>query len=165
MYQSSLNLQKCTPVCYEFWLMFFDIFWLMFFNMLFMFFLFCVFVFYFVYSIFFTVFCTVSSFVYSCLFLIFVQVNRPLPPGGNSFAVNKYHIININHTSLKNYMKVGIASIHVIDMDNFFQFLHSKKRNIVTFCSTTQSSRILKMRNVFSSIFYFLLNFFIRPEK
>jgi len=38
---------------------------------------------------------TVFSFVYSCLFPIFTQVYRPLPPGGNSFAVNKYHIINI----------------------------------------------------------------------
>jgi hypothetical protein len=57
-------------------------------------------------------------------------------------------------------MKVGIASIHVIDMDNFFpQVLHSKKRYIVTFCSITRSSHILKMRKVFSSIFYFLLDF------
>jgi hypothetical protein len=32
------------------------------------------------------------SFVYSCLFPILVQVYRPLPPGENQIAVNKYHI-------------------------------------------------------------------------
>jgi hypothetical protein len=32
-----------------------------------------------------------------CLFPIFVQVYRPLPPGGNPVAINKYHIsINIS---------------------------------------------------------------------
>jgi ATP-dependent Clp protease adapter protein ClpS len=36
-------------------------------------------------------FYTVSSFVYSCLSPTFV-VYRPLPPGGNPTAVNKYHI-------------------------------------------------------------------------
>ena len=30
------------------------------------------------------------SFVYSCLFPTFVQVYRPMPPGGNPIAVNKY---------------------------------------------------------------------------
>ena len=35
----------------------------------------------------------VSPFVRSCPFPIFVQVYRPLPPGGNPIAVNKYHII------------------------------------------------------------------------
>jgi ABC-type multidrug transport system permease subunit len=39
------------------------------------------------------VLCIVSSFVYSCLFTNFLQVYWPLPPGGNSIAVNKYHII------------------------------------------------------------------------
>jgi len=37
-------------------------------------------------------FCIVSPFVYSCSFLICVPIYRPLPPGGNSTAVNKYHI-------------------------------------------------------------------------
>jgi hypothetical protein len=37
-------------------------------------------------------FCIVSPFVYSSLFTIFVQVYRPLPPGGNPIAVNKCHI-------------------------------------------------------------------------
>jgi hypothetical protein len=51
------------------------------------------FVFYFGYSVFFLFFvCIVYSFVYSCLFPIFVQVYRPMPPGENSIAVNKYHI-------------------------------------------------------------------------
>jgi hypothetical protein len=36
--------------------------------------------------------CTLSPFVYSCLFPIFVQVYRPLSPGGNPIAVNEYHI-------------------------------------------------------------------------
>jgi hypothetical protein len=38
----------------------------------------------------------ISPFVYSYLFPIFVQVYRPLPPGGNPIAVNKYHI-SIQH--------------------------------------------------------------------
>jgi hypothetical protein len=36
------------------------------------------------------VLCTVSAHVESRLFSIGVQFYRPLPPGGNSFAVNKY---------------------------------------------------------------------------
>jgi len=40
--------------------------------------------------------CIVSPFVYSCFFIICVQFYRPLPPGGNSIAVNKYDIIT-NH--------------------------------------------------------------------
>ena len=51
-------------------------------------FLFCVF------CVFCIVLCIVSPFVYSCLFPIFVQVYRPLPPGGNPVAVNKYHVIS-----------------------------------------------------------------------
>jgi hypothetical protein len=54
------------------------------------------------------VLCFCSAFVYicilflfacSCFFLIFVQVNRPVPPGGKSIAVNKksYHIIIQSH--------------------------------------------------------------------
>jgi hypothetical protein len=35
----------------------------------------------------------VFSLVYSCVFSTCVQVYRPLPPGGNPMAVNKYHII------------------------------------------------------------------------
>ena len=63
-------------------------------------------------------------------------------------------------------MKLGIASIHVIDMDNFSpQVLHSKKRYTVTFCSTTHSTRILKMRKFFSSIFYFFIRFFYSSRK
>ena len=38
------------------------------------------------------VLCIVSPFVYSCLFPTFVQVYRPLPPGGNPTAVNKYQL-------------------------------------------------------------------------
>ena len=52
-------------------------------------FLFCMFVFCFVYSGFLYCFYFLLC---SCLFPIFVQVYRPLPPGGNLFAVNKYHI-------------------------------------------------------------------------
>jgi len=60
-------------------------------------FLFCKFVFYFVYSVFSYYF--VSPLVYSCLYPIFVQVYRPLPPGGNLTAVNKYcmHALNITY--------------------------------------------------------------------
>ena len=38
------------------------------------------------------VLCIVSPFVYSCLFPIFVKVYLPLPPGGNTVAVNKYQL-------------------------------------------------------------------------
>ena len=68
-------------------------------NILFMFvFLFCMLVFHFVYSVFFIVLFTVSPFVYSCLFPICTaQVYRPLPPGGNPIAVNKYNIISYQY--------------------------------------------------------------------
>jgi len=56
---------------------------------------FSVFVFYFVYS----VFCVLFLLLYIAVsFLFFVQVYRPLPPGGNPTAVNKYRIIH--HTYL-----------------------------------------------------------------
>ena len=38
------------------------------------------------------VLCIVSPLVHSCLFSICVQFYRPLPPGGNPIAVNKYII-------------------------------------------------------------------------
>jgi len=40
----------------------------------------------------FIVLCIIFPCVYSCLFPLTVQVYRPLPPGGNPIAVNKYHI-------------------------------------------------------------------------
>ena len=59
------------------------LYFLIFFYVCLLFWVFCVFVFF---------LCIVSPFVYSCLFPIVVQVYRPLPPGGNSVAVNKYRI-------------------------------------------------------------------------
>jgi hypothetical protein len=52
----------------------------------------------FVYSVF--LYCFVYCFSF-CIQLspIFVQVYRPLPPGGNPPAVNEYHIISITHTA------------------------------------------------------------------
>jgi len=35
------------------------------------------------------VLCIVSPYVHSCLFPVFIQVYRPLPPGGNPIAVNQ----------------------------------------------------------------------------
>jgi hypothetical protein len=67
------------------------------FNMLFMFiFLFCMIVFYFVNSVF--LYCCVYcfSFCVHLLFPMFVQVYRPLPPGGNPIALNKYIVYTIN---------------------------------------------------------------------
>ena len=55
---------------------------------------------------------TVSLFVYSCLFPIFVQVYRPLPPGGNPIAVNKYHIISYHNISY-HVMSCHIISYHI----------------------------------------------------
>jgi hypothetical protein len=39
----------------------------------------------------------VSPFVYSCLFPVSVQDYRPLPPGENPTAVNKYHHHHHHH--------------------------------------------------------------------
>jgi hypothetical protein len=66
--------------------------------------LFCMFVSCSAYSVcvcfFFCILCIVSPFVYSGLFPIFVQVCRPLSPGGNPVAVNKcYHIYHMSHRS------------------------------------------------------------------
>ena len=62
---------------------------LMFFNIPFMF----VFCFVFLFSIFY-ILCFVLFRLFCCLFLIIVQVYRPLPPGGNTLAVNNYPIIS-----------------------------------------------------------------------
>jgi hypothetical protein len=51
---------------------------------------------------FFIVFCIVSPSVHSSMFAISVQVYRPLPPGGNPKAVNKYHTIS-NHITSYHY--------------------------------------------------------------
>ena len=66
------------------------------------------FVFCFVYSVFCTVLCIVSPFIYSCLFTIFVQVYRPLPPGGNPVAVKYvYHSIAYNIKQELKYISRG----------------------------------------------------------
>jgi hypothetical protein len=101
------------PVCYELWLRFLIFFLCLFPCFVYLFSILCI-------PRFYIVLCVVYSFAYSCFFPIFVQVYRPLPPDGNSFAGNKYHNINVNQNSLKNCTNVGIASNHVIDMDNFF---------------------------------------------
>jgi len=69
-------------------LCYFIIIRLTFFNIIF------TFVFFFPFRVFcvFVLFCVFISFVYSCLFPIFVQVYRPLPPGRNPTALNKYII-------------------------------------------------------------------------
>ena len=56
--------------------------------------LFCMFCFLFCGSVFLSVLWIVSPHVYSFLFSVCVQFYRPLPPGGNPFAVNKYLIIS-----------------------------------------------------------------------
>jgi hypothetical protein len=68
----------------------------LFFKLFFTCFLFCKHDLCFVYFYVFILFCIVfSALVYSCLFPLFVKVYRPLPPGGNQIAVNKY--INISY--------------------------------------------------------------------
>ena len=44
------------------------------------------------------VLCVVSPFTYRYSFPIFVEIYRPLPPGGNPIAVNKCHINTHTHT-------------------------------------------------------------------
>jgi hypothetical protein len=59
------------------------------------------------------VLCIFSTFVYSCLFPIFVQVYRPLPPGGNSSSVNKCHIIYHIVSYIVSYIIYHILSYHI----------------------------------------------------
>jgi hypothetical protein len=60
------------------------------------------------------VLCIVSPLAYSCLFPIFVQVYRPLPPGGNPIAVNKYHIISYHISYHHIIISYHIISYHII---------------------------------------------------
>jgi hypothetical protein len=80
--------------------------------------LFCIFVFSFVYSV--ILYCFVyciSLYIYICLFPIFVQVYRPLPPGGNPIALNKYHTIirirKVQGTNCARYSKFN-RPIHLV---------------------------------------------------
>jgi hypothetical protein len=43
------------------------------------------------------VLCVVAPSAYSCLFPIIIQAYRPLPPGGNRIAGNKYHHHHHHH--------------------------------------------------------------------
>jgi hypothetical protein len=86
--------------------------------MVFNIFLFCIFVFYFFILCFCIVLFVVSPFVYSCLFPTFVQVYRPLTPGGNPTAINKYCI-----------------SQHIISYQTFQSVLHIFMINALTFYS------------------------------
>ena len=52
------------------------------------------------------VLCIVSPHVYNYLFCICVQFYRPLPPGGNPTAVNKYHIMSY-HTKFNENLSVA----------------------------------------------------------
>ena len=64
----------------------------MYFNILLFVFFFCIFVFYFVYSVFLYCFVYCFSLCIQLPNIFFVHVYRPLPPRGNTTAVNKYHI-------------------------------------------------------------------------
>jgi hypothetical protein len=55
------------------------------------------------------VLCIVSPHVHSCLFSIYEQFYRPLPPGGNPFAVNKYII---SKKTIKNRIKLVYIKVH-----------------------------------------------------
>ena len=76
-------------------------------SSVFLFSIFCILCFY-------IVLCIVSPFVYSCLFPIYVQVCRPLTPGGNPIAVNKYHIITRLHLCFCVYMLGGDLHLYII---------------------------------------------------
>jgi len=69
------------------------------------------------FSIVFVLFC-VLFFLLCCLFPFFVQVHRPLPPGGKPMAVHKYHIIKyriIYHTTISyhNHITYHTISYHI----------------------------------------------------
>jgi hypothetical protein len=72
----------------------------MFFNILFMFvvlyfcFLFCVFCVLVLLCVLFLLLC--------CLFPCFIRVYRPLPPGGNPVAVNKYNVMSCSNKLSEN---------------------------------------------------------------
>jgi len=74
--------------------------------------LFCIFVF--CVLCFSFVLCIVSPFAHSCLFPISAQVYRPLPPGGNPIAVNKYHIV-YHLGEWARFSSVGIATRYRLD--------------------------------------------------
>jgi hypothetical protein len=97
------------------------------FHILFMIvFLFCIFVLYFVYTVF--LYCVVHCFsfctVYSCLFPISVQGYRPLQRSGNTFAVNKYHIIKqrVGAAVRLSYVVRHINPNIAADAQNYFRF-------------------------------------------
>jgi hypothetical protein len=101
----------------------------MFFNTLCMFvFVFCIFVFYSVFSAFLYCFVYFSLSVYSFLFPIFVQVYRPLSPGGNPTAVNKYHIIS-------HHIICHIISYHIIKFCLLLDSSKQQNRSVVTSCN------------------------------
>ena len=82
------------------------------FNILFMFvFLFCMIVFYFFNSMFLYCCAYCFSFCTHLLFPIFVQVYRPLPPGGNPIAVNTYIIAYIQHISSRESVPLFMTEI------------------------------------------------------
>ena len=60
------------------------------------------------------VLCIGSPFVHSCLFPIVVQFYRPLPPGRNTIAVNKYHNIIQCNLILGVHCPVFLKSLRLI---------------------------------------------------
>jgi hypothetical protein len=83
----------------------------MFYNILFVCFLFCILCI----LCFCIVLCTVPPFVCSCLFPIFVQVCRPLLPGGNPNVVNKYHIMTTSECSRQaNTLKYKAVTLYAM---------------------------------------------------
>jgi len=94
------------------------------FNVLFMFiFLFCIFVFYFVYSVFLYCFSFCALSLSLSLPPILVQIYRPLPPGGNPIAVNKY-IISISH-----WEKMSPNKMTIIHFSSFIKPLENSCQN------------------------------------
>jgi len=53
----------------------------------------------------------VSPFAYSCIVTIYIQVYRPLPPGGNPIAANKYLFIShhfISHHFISHHFTMSV---------------------------------------------------------
>jgi hypothetical protein len=66
--------------------------------------------------------CIISPFVYGCLFNIFVHVYRPLPPGGNQTAINKYTIsYYMKRTHIGNQTSYRLSDTHALYLKSYIQ--------------------------------------------
>ena len=94
-------------------------------------------------------FCELFLFLHSCLFPIFLQVCRPLPPGGNTVAGNKYHIIyELYNMHLVCNIKDIFAICNVILINSFGKPIHPNAK--FSLCNCGLSRGAFKFLEIFS---------------